>query len=50
MSGAASSPLGAFLCGVRVLDLSQYIPGPMATLFLADMGADVLKIEPPQGY
>ena len=49
MSGAASSPLGAFLCGVRVLDLSQYIPGPMATLLLADMGADVLKIEPPQG-
>lgn len=50
MSGQADpSPLGAFLTGVRVLDLSQYIPGPMATLFLADMGAEVLKIEPPQG-
>jgi|GEM_PF-401001 len=39
----------AFLRGIRVLDLSQYIPGPMAGLFLADMGAEVLKIEPPNG-
>ena len=38
-----------FLAGLRVLDLSQYIPGPMATLYLADFGADVLKIEPPAG-
>ncbi len=49
MSPRAASPLSEFLSGVRVLDLSQYIPGPMATLFLADMGAEVLKIEPPQG-
>lgn len=48
--GNANAPdLSAFLKGLRVLDLSQYIPGPMATLFLADMGAEVLKIEPPQG-
>lgn len=41
--------LGDFLHGVRVLDLSHYIPGPLASLTLADMGADVLKIEPPNG-
>jgi len=34
---------------VRVLDLSRYLPGPMATLLLADFGADVLKIEGPDG-
>ena len=37
------------LAGTRVLDLSQYLPGPLATLALADFGADVLKIEPPAG-
>jgi len=43
------SPLSSFLRGVRVLDLSRYLPGPFATLLLADMGAEVLKIEPPSG-
>ena len=38
-----------FLEGVKVLDLSQYIPGPFATRQLADLGADVIKIEPPSG-
>jgi len=37
------------LAGVRVLDLSQFLPGPMLTLMMADQGADVLKIEPPGG-
>lgn len=43
------SRLNSFLQGLKVLDLSQYIPGPMASLLLADMGAEVLKIEPPGG-
>lgn len=37
------------LRNIRVLDLSQYIPGPFATRQLADLGADVIKVEPPQG-
>lgn len=37
------------LAGVRVLDLSQYVPGPYATLLLADLGAEVVKVEPPAG-
>lgn len=38
-----------FLQGYRVLDLSQYAPGPYASLLLADLGADVVRIEPPGG-
>lgn len=43
------SKLNHFLKGLKVLDLTQYLPGPMASLFLADMGAEVTKIEPPSG-
>lgn len=43
------STISGFLEGVRIIDFSQYIPGPLASLMLADMGADVIKIEPPSG-
>jgi crotonobetainyl-CoA:carnitine CoA-transferase CaiB-like acyl-CoA transferase len=33
--------------GLRVIDLSQFLPGPQLTLMMADHGAEVIKIEPP---
>ena len=40
--------MDAMLEGIRILDLSAVISGPMATGMLADQGAEVIKVEPPE--
>ncbi len=37
------------LAGLRILDLTRILAGPLSTMMLGDMGADVIKVEPPNG-
>src|SRR3954471_3480183 len=37
------------LNGIHVVDFSMFVPGPFASSILADLGADVIKVEPPRG-
>ncbi len=49
MNGKRTGTAAGPLAGVRVLDLSAYIAGPYGCTLLADQGAEILKIEPPDG-
>lgn len=48
-AGLVTERNNPLLAGIRVLDVSRILPGPFCTLYLAQMGAEVIKIEEPQG-
>ncbi|PIG09011.1 CaiB/BaiF CoA-transferase family protein [Comamonas sp. 26] len=49
MSISAENSVSRPLDGIRILDFTRVLAGPMSTALLADLGAEVVKVEPPQG-
>lgn len=49
MSPSPNKPLNKPLSGVRILDLTHMLSGPYGAMILADLGADVIKVEPLEG-
>jgi crotonobetainyl-CoA:carnitine CoA-transferase CaiB-like acyl-CoA transferase len=48
-NGVSSPPPSRLLAGLKVADFSAFVAGPLAAQVLADLGADVVKVEPPDG-
>ena len=45
----ASDPTQGPLSGLRIVDFTRVLSGPFCTALLADLGAEVIKVEPPHG-
>ena len=49
MTNTLLTQMADCLTDIKVVDLTRNLPGPFATRLLADLGADIIKIEPLQG-